>query len=50
MNIGKYGLIAVFFAAIWQAVRRLQASVSQTVPLGYEDEAGFHFGVPSLDE
>jgi hypothetical protein len=29
---------------------KIRSSIKNSVPLGYEDEAGFHFGVPMKKE
>jgi hypothetical protein len=38
LAIGVVGLVWILF--------RIRSSIKDSAPLGYEDEAGFHFGVP----
>jgi hypothetical protein len=50
MNKGivRFLIVLASLVAFW-IINKVRTSVAKTAPLGYEDEEGFHFGVPSLD-
>jgi hypothetical protein len=50
MNKGTLSFVALMVAVALRLIHKFRASVSQTAPLGYEDESGFHFGAPSFDK
>jgi hypothetical protein len=48
MNKGTISFVALLVAVALRVIHKFRVSVAQTAPLGYEDESGFHFGVPSF--
>jgi hypothetical protein len=51
-NMSKIGIAAAVFAVIATGwfLRKFRRSIRKEAPTGYEDEGGFHFGVPSGKE
>jgi hypothetical protein len=45
----KNSLYAVLVTALFAAIiAKMRAAMDRQVPLGYEDEEGFHYGVKSV--
>ena len=45
----------ISFAALWVTmalwvIHKLRVLAEKTAPVGYEDEAGFHFGAPTCEK
>ena len=50
MNKGDVCFVVLAtLVAVW-VINKVRAAIARTVPLGYEDEDGFHFGVRSLNK
>jgi hypothetical protein len=47
MNKGIVYLVMLAALVILWVTNKARTSIAKTAPLGYEDEEGFHFGVPS---
>jgi hypothetical protein len=50
MNKGTTSFVALVVAVALWVIHKLRVSVDRSAPLGYEDESGFHFGVPTFDK
>jgi hypothetical protein len=50
MNIGTVCIIVLAALVIGWIVNKVRTTIATKAPLGYEDEAGFHFGAPSFDK
>jgi hypothetical protein len=50
MSKGAVCLVVLAALVTLWAINKLRTSIFKKTPLGYEDESGFHFGVPSFDK
>jgi hypothetical protein len=50
MNKGTISFVALIVAVALRLIHKLQESASHAIPVGYEDEAGFHFGDPTVEK
>ena len=50
MNKGAVCFVVLAALVTVWIINKVRTSIAKTPPLGYEDEAGFHFGVPSFDK
>ena len=50
MNKGTVSFVAIMVAVVLRVLHKLRQSAARSVPLGYEDESGFHFGAPSFNK
>jgi len=48
MNKGTLSFVALMVAVALRVLHKLRESAAQSAPLGYEDETGFHFGIPTF--
>ena len=46
MSTRNFSLLAVGVAGLSWVFVKIRRSFTNSAPLGYEDEAGFHFGTP----
>jgi len=46
MTKSTLSLLGIGVAGLSWILAKIRFSVKDSVPLGYEDEAGFHFGAP----
>jgi hypothetical protein len=50
MTKGNISFVALIVAVALRLIHKLQESAAYAVPVGYEDEAGFHFGAPTVEK
>ena len=50
MNKGVVSFVVQAALVILWIIDKVRTSIVKTTPFGYEDAAGFHFGVPSFDK
>lgn len=50
MTKGMSAVAASIALSILRLIHKIRRGLSSTAPVGYEDEAGFHFGAPSWKE
>jgi hypothetical protein len=50
MTKGHISIVTLAMTATLWFIHKLQVFADRSAPLGYEDESGFHFGVPSLNK
>ena len=50
MNKGVVYIVALAALVTFWIINKVRTSIAKTAPRGYEDEEGFHFGVPSMDK
>ncbi|HZM02799.1 MAG TPA: hypothetical protein VFC44_07225 [Candidatus Saccharimonadales bacterium] len=50
MNKVTVSLLAVVSVVVTAIIARIHGAFNTQVPVGYEDESGFHFGTPSFEQ
>jgi len=46
INKESFSILAIFAIAAAAIMARLRSAADEQAPVGYEDENGFHFGMP----
>jgi hypothetical protein len=48
-GVVRFIVLLATLVTLW-VINKVRTAIARTAPVGYEDEEGFHFGVPSFDK